>query len=727
MLEAFYHLSSEPFRLSPDPKFSFSHRTYRKAMTYMRVALHRAEGFIIITGQPGMGKTTLINDLLKELKTDKVTVAKLVSTQLKADDLLHLMAYSFGLDPEGRGKAAVLNGVEQFLKQQRMQGKRSLLIVDEAQDVTEAALEELRLLTNMQVDSHQLLQIFLIGQQELRDIVSAPSMEQLHQRVIAATHLEPLDRADTKTYIQHRLQKVGWSGDPAISEEAYAMIYRFSNGIPRQINQVCSRLLLHGALEEKHKLGLQDLKTVIEELREELLLPIGVQEIADTIEWPEEHIQETYEAPPAVAPPSPEPRQAPRAATGTTATAPDPSNRKSVIRTLPKTGEESPRRQPPSPGPRRMPQAVAGKTATAPDLSNRESVIRTLPDTHEQQSRGQPSPPKPHQAPRAKTDKTATTPGMADKKSVIRTLPKKAANIPVNRPGVPRKEPVPLPEQVPETAGEATPSVLADAVPLPDTDEDSPTRGHKRRHWKLPVIIALLAGLSVTLFYKIGPGTGNDLVAWLNAGLQKAGSSFTLPLPDHTTPSDPLSNTGTPLPGASPGHDSQGARQDPGQQGLVAELLDIEKVLTENGLLVKRLDDNSTLRVDLSSGGLFVFVTERIQESAGPTLQILADVLNKHNHLVVQVVGHTDSTGPAGYNLNLSQLRATAVADYLVKLGLSSSRIQAEGRGDRDTREEQSPNYSKRRIEIYIRPAQASQNKADHMVLQNHDGDLHMQ
>ncbi|MFV1973195.1 MAG: AAA family ATPase, partial [Thiohalobacterales bacterium] len=306
MYETFYQLSADPFRLSPDPRFCFQHRTYRKAMTYMLHALYRAEGFIMITGRPGTGKTTLINDLIQTLKPDQAVVAKIVSTQLTADDLLELVAYAFNLNPRGCGKAEVLVQVERFLKQQYQHGRHPLLIVDEAQDMNERALEELRLLTNMQVGNHQLLQIFLVGQEQLRKLVISPSLEQLHQRLIAATLLEPLDTDDTRAYIKHRLHRVNWKGDPLISTEAYAMINRYSHGIPRQINQICSRLFLHGSVEEKHRLGLADLKIIIEELQEELLLPIDKEGINDAAPWPAELHEETYEEEPQASPPAPE-------------------------------------------------------------------------------------------------------------------------------------------------------------------------------------------------------------------------------------------------------------------------------------------------------------------------------------------------------------------------------------------------------------------------------------
>jgi general secretion pathway protein A len=273
MFETFYQLSADPFRLSPDAGFSFRHRSYRKAMTYMLHALQRAEGYIMITGQPGTGKTTLVNDLIRSLKPGQAVVAKIVSTQLTADELLNLVAYSFNLNVDGFGKAKVLVEIERFLKQHHQHGRRPLLIVDEAQDMGDDALEELRLLTNIMVGNHQLLQVFLVGQEQLRDTVNTPALEQLNQRLIAATLLEPLEGEATEAYIKHRLRRVKWRGDPLISKEAYALIQRCSHGIPRRINQICSRLFLHGCIEEKHRLGLADVWAVVEELRQELLLP----------------------------------------------------------------------------------------------------------------------------------------------------------------------------------------------------------------------------------------------------------------------------------------------------------------------------------------------------------------------------------------------------------------------------------------------------------------------
>jgi type II secretory pathway predicted ATPase ExeA len=295
MFEAFYKLSADPFRLSPDPGFSFQHRTYRKAMTYMLHALRRAEGFVMVTGQPGTGKSTLVTDLVSTLNPDQVAVAKIVSTQLTSNDLLNLLAYSFDLDPEGWSKAKVLVKVEHYLKQQYQLGRRPLLIIDEAQGMDNEALEELRLLTNLLVGNQQLLQVFLVGQEQLRDTVNTPTLEQLRQRLIATTFLEPLDADDTMAYIKHRLQCVNWKGDPLLSTETYPMIQRYSHGIPRRINQICSRLFLHGCIEEKHRLGTADLEIVIGELQQELLLPMDMQSVPETSPWSVEHDEETCE------------------------------------------------------------------------------------------------------------------------------------------------------------------------------------------------------------------------------------------------------------------------------------------------------------------------------------------------------------------------------------------------------------------------------------------------
>ena len=271
MYEHFYHLKAEPFRLSPDHRFCFNHQSYAKAKAYMQYAFERAEGFVMVTGRPGTGKSTLVNDLVDTLSSSGAKVAKLVSTQLEASDLLRMVAHAFGLQTENLDKATILQRLDKLLMSHHNDGRRALLIIDEAQDLSASALEELRLLTNLQLNNQPLLQIFLLGQEELRGLVQGPGMEQVHQRLVAACHLEQLKEDETKAYIIHRLEQVGWQGDPAISNAIYPVIYRFSAGIPRRINQVCSRLFLHGGVEGSHKLGVEDIKVVIGELQQEQL------------------------------------------------------------------------------------------------------------------------------------------------------------------------------------------------------------------------------------------------------------------------------------------------------------------------------------------------------------------------------------------------------------------------------------------------------------------------
>ncbi|MEH6571406.1 MAG: AAA family ATPase [Halioglobus sp.] len=271
MYEYFYNLQADPFRLSPDHRFCYEHKGYAKARAYMTYAFMRAEGFVMVTGRPGTGKTTLIADLIQSLAGDKVTTANLVCTQLQADDLLKTVAYSFGVGTAGVDKAELLQRLYVIFHKWHRDGGRALLIVDEAQDLSITAVEELRLLTNIQVDGQPLLQIFLLGQPELRDLILSPQMEQVHQRIVAASHLEALELEETEAYVRHRLEAVGWQGDPALSKAIFPLIYKFSEGIPRRINLICSRLFLHGGVEQRHEIGVQDLRVVVAELQGENL------------------------------------------------------------------------------------------------------------------------------------------------------------------------------------------------------------------------------------------------------------------------------------------------------------------------------------------------------------------------------------------------------------------------------------------------------------------------
>jgi type II secretory pathway predicted ATPase ExeA len=273
MYESYYGLNEEPFRLSSDYRFSYGHKSYTRARAYMQYAFERAEGFVMITGQPGTGKTTLVNDLTNTLESDRpVKIAMLVTTQMDASDLLSMVAFHFGLDTKGLSKAQTLQALTLHLRRNHQSGGRALLIIDEAQGLSLNSLEELRLLTNLQDGNQPLIQIFLLGQEGLKSLIQRPEMEQVHQRLVATCHLKPLDLEETKAYIQHRLLIAGWIGKPEISEPVYQVIHKFSQGIPRRINLVCSRLMLFGSIEELTRLTLANAKEVIEELITEQLL-----------------------------------------------------------------------------------------------------------------------------------------------------------------------------------------------------------------------------------------------------------------------------------------------------------------------------------------------------------------------------------------------------------------------------------------------------------------------
>lgn len=269
MYEAFYGLSSKPFQLNPDPTFYFASKQHRRAKAYLDYGVLRNEGFIVITGEIGSGKTTVVRGLLDSLDASKVVAGNVVSTQLEAEDTLRMVAAAFGVRTKDTSKADVLMALEAFLVGQTVQGKRCLLIVDEAQNLTAAAVEELRMLSNFQFGNQALLQSFLVGQPEFRDIMQHPQMQQLRQRVIAACHIGPLDPEETQGYIEHRLKCAGSTGRPHFEPEAFAAIFEASGGIPRRINAICDRMLLLGFLNEKETLTAEDATTVAQEIREE--------------------------------------------------------------------------------------------------------------------------------------------------------------------------------------------------------------------------------------------------------------------------------------------------------------------------------------------------------------------------------------------------------------------------------------------------------------------------
>ena len=270
MYEKFYHFSGMPFQLTPDSRFFFSSKGHSRAIAHLIYGLSQGEGFIIVTGEVGAGKTTLIERLWAELDRGTYTLARINTTQVSGDDLFRLTMAAFGIQTDGLDKPQLLARFEEMLVDHRVEGRHCILVVDEAQNLSLAGLEELRMLSNLTEGGRASLQTILLGQPQFRAKLASPDLDQLRQRVLASYHLGPLDPAETRAYIDHRLTAVGWTGNPHWTDDAYLAVHRHSGGIPRRINRLCTRVLFYGALEEANRITAAAVDSTADELQHDL-------------------------------------------------------------------------------------------------------------------------------------------------------------------------------------------------------------------------------------------------------------------------------------------------------------------------------------------------------------------------------------------------------------------------------------------------------------------------
>ena len=239
----YYGLKQAPFDITPNPRFLFHSTKHREAFNHMLYGIRERKGFVQLTGEIGAGKTTLCRALLEQLDSNFST-ALILNPVLNADELMKAIATEFGLNVKGRDRLETISTIGEFLLKQTEQAKETVLIIDEAQNLTEELLEQVRLLSNIETDDRKLLQIVVMGQPELRDRLNSPRLKQLRQRITVRFHLAPLTRVEVAQYIQHRLQVSGARGIPVFTAPAVWRVFNYSGGIPRLVNAVCDKALL---------------------------------------------------------------------------------------------------------------------------------------------------------------------------------------------------------------------------------------------------------------------------------------------------------------------------------------------------------------------------------------------------------------------------------------------------------------------------------------------------
>jgi type II secretory pathway predicted ATPase ExeA len=260
-----FQFDKPPFGLSPDPDFVYWSKQHSRAKAYMESTIWLSDGFVVITGEIGSGKTTLLHSFLSELGDD-VIFAVVSQTQLNATQFLQAILTEFGFKPFDKKKVELLDMINMFLIEQYSTGKKVILIIDEAQNLSKKVLEEVRLLSGIETSQEKVLRIILAGQPELRETLDSPELKQLVQRVRLRFHLGALDQHDMREYIEHRLRVAGRTEPNLFTDDAYPVIYRYSGGVPRLINTICDSSLLVGFADDKTEIGPEDIENTAEEL-----------------------------------------------------------------------------------------------------------------------------------------------------------------------------------------------------------------------------------------------------------------------------------------------------------------------------------------------------------------------------------------------------------------------------------------------------------------------------